>query len=76
MTYPYESAPTKEVGIALWVLERHEWSWEKLAESEFAFIRRSKLAAQASSLIVHDRILHGELMTRELPSFYGEKAEQ
>lgn len=76
MTYPYESVATKEVGIALWVLERHEWSWEKLATSEFPFIQRSKLAAQAFSLIVHDRILNGELMTRELPSFYGDKAGQ
>lgn len=76
MSYPYESAPTKEVGIALWVLEFHEWSWRDMTESQLPFIRRCKLAAQAASLICHDRILHGELMTRDLPSFYGDKAEQ
>jgi hypothetical protein len=76
MKYPYESAPNKEVGISLWALERHEWSWRGMAQSVHAFIRRGKLAAKATSLVAHDRILNGELITRGLPSFYADKAEQ
>lgn len=73
MSYPYETAPTKEVGIALWVMERHEWSWRKLADSTHAFIKRSRLAAKTASLVAHDRILTGEFIGRGLPSFYGDK---
>jgi hypothetical protein len=75
MTYPYESAPTKEVGISLWLIERHEWAWREVDKSEHAFIRRHKLACKATTLIAHDRILNGELMTRGSPPFPGEKTE-
>lgn len=73
MSYPYESAPSKEVGIALWVMERHEWAWRKLSGSTHAFVKRSKLSAKTASLVAHDRILTGEFVSRGLPSFYGEK---
>lgn len=71
MTYPYESAPTKEVGIALWVLERHEWGWQKLGTGS-AFLKRANVAARAAALVAHDRILTGEFIERGLPSFYGD----
>lgn len=76
MNYPYETAPTKEVGIALWVMERHEWAWRKLADSTSAFIKRSKLSAKTASLVAHDRILTGEFISRGLPSFYGDKGDR
>lgn len=69
MTYAYLDAPTKEVCIALWVLERHEWSWRSI--SSHGYIMRAKNTAKAASLVAHDRILNGELMSRGLPSFYG-----
>lgn len=68
MRYPYGDAPSKEVGIALWFLERHEWAWRKL--NEFAYLKRGKLAAKAVSLIAHDRVLNGELVSRGLPTYY------
>lgn len=74
MTYPYESAPSKEVSIALWVMERHEWAWRNLAGRSSAFIKRSKLAAKTASLVAHDRILTGEFIGRGLPSFYRKEA--
>ncbi|WP_153605113.1 hypothetical protein, partial [Pseudomonas aeruginosa] len=54
------------IGVALWVLDRHEWNWRKL--NEYAFIMRKKLAAKAVALIAHDRILTDEILTRGLPS--------
>lgn len=71
MSHPYESAPTKEVGIALWVLERHEWGWQGQRTSSM-FLKRSALAAKAVALVAHDRILTGEFIERGLPSFYGD----
>lgn len=73
MSYPYETAPTNEVGIALWVMERHEWVWRKLEGNTSGFITRSRLAAKTTSLVAHDRILTGEWIERGLPSFYGDK---
>lgn len=58
------------VGIALWVLERTEWGWAKL--SSHAYLRRRKLAAKTVALIAHDRILTDEILTRGLPSYYGQ----
>lgn len=69
MSYPFEAASTKEAGISLWVLERHEWEWRGFCSG--GYMRRSKLAAKCAALIAHDRILNGELLTRGLPSFYG-----
>lgn len=71
MSYPYETAPTKEVGIALWVMERHEWSWWNLGCG--LFLQRAKLASKCASLVAHDRVLTGEFIERGLPSFYGDK---
>ena len=71
MSYQYESAKCPKVGIALWVLERHEWNWRALDNSSHAFIQRSKIAAKTVSLVAHDRILNDEIISRGLPSFYG-----
>ena len=70
--YPYENAPSKEVGIALWFLERNEWCWRKI--SEFGYLQRSKLAAKTVALIAHDRVLTGELVSRGLPTYYDARA--
>lgn len=70
MSHPYETAKSKEVGISLWVLERHEWRWRSFGPK--GYMARSKLAAKCAALIAHDRILNGELLSRGLPSFYGD----
>lgn len=70
MSYPYESAKCPKVGIALWVLERHEWNWRALGSSSHAFIQRSKIAAKTVALVAHDRILTGDILSRGLPSSY------
>lgn len=72
MSYPYESAKTKETGIALWILERHEWAWKRLVNTSM-FIKRKEIAARAAALVAHDRVLTGEFIERGFPSFYGDK---
>jgi len=71
MSYPYELTDSPKTGIALWVLERHEWNWRALDNSSHAFIQRSKIAAKTVALVAHDRILNDEIISRGLPSFYG-----
>ncbi len=71
MSYPYESAASKEVGISLWVLDHHEWSWRRNSGSKF--MSRAKLTAKCTALIAHDRILNGEIISRGLPYFYGKE---
>ncbi|WP_434456522.1 hypothetical protein JQR85_13615 [Stutzerimonas urumqiensis] len=56
------------VRLALWFLGRHEWTWRQLNEHVFA--QRPKLAAKTASLIAHDRILAGEIVSRGVPSYY------
>ena len=71
MKYPYESATTKEVGISLWILEHHAWSWRAAANS--AFMKRAKMTAKCTALVAHDRFLNGEVESRGLPYFYGKE---
>ena len=73
MSYPYELTDSPKTGIALWVLERHEWNWRTLEGNGHAFIQRSKLSAKTVALVAHDRILNDEITSRGLPSFYGSK---
>lgn len=73
MIYPYELTDSPNTGIALWVLERHEWNWRTLEGSSHAFIQRSKISAKTVALVAHDRILNDEIISRGLPSFYGYK---
>ncbi|MBK59413.1 MAG: hypothetical protein CML01_11490 [Pseudomonas sp.] len=59
------SAPVR---LALWALERSEWSWRQV--NEYLHFQRKKTAAKAAALIAHDRILTGEIVSRGVPSFY------
>jgi len=70
MNYPFESAKVKKPEISLWVLERYEWSWRNLGCG--LFLKRAKIAAKAAALVAQDRILTGEFISRDLPSFYGD----
>lgn len=62
------------IGVALWVLDRHEWNWRRL--NRYAFIMSKNLAAKAVALIAHDRILTDEILTRGLPSYFDREAKE
>ncbi|AMA37831.1 TPA: hypothetical protein L5A14_006767 [Pseudomonas aeruginosa] len=65
---------TPRIGVALWVLDRHEWNWRRLNRS--AFIMRKKMAAKSVALIAHDRILTDEVLTRGLPSYWDRETKE
>ncbi|HBO0350755.1 TPA: hypothetical protein ACP31N_001084 [Pseudomonas aeruginosa] len=62
------------IGVALWVLGRHEWNWRRL--NRYAFIMRKKMAAKAVALIAHDRILTDEVLARGLPSYWDRETKE
>ncbi|EMH7816095.1 TPA: hypothetical protein L5W85_005498 [Pseudomonas aeruginosa] len=62
------------IGVALWVLDGHEWNWRRLNRS--AFIMRKKMAAKAVALIAHDRILTDEVLARGLPSYWDRETKE
>lgn len=59
---------SKTVQMALWVLDRHEWSWRQV--NKYLHFQRNKPASKAAALVAHDRILTGEIVSRGAPSFY------
>ena len=70
MKHPYQMAPSKEVGIALWILERFEWTWRRTSFRGL-FMRKARTQAKCAAIIVHDRVLNGEVQSRGLPFLYG-----
>jgi len=68
MSYEYEKAPTKEIGVSLWFLENFEYQWREVCMTVLG--RRWYNKGKAAALVMHDRILNGELVSRPLIPYY------
>ena len=67
--HAYMNAPTKEIGVSLWLLERFEWNWREVCMTPLG--KKWYHTGKAAALVMHDRILNSEIDSREIIPYYG-----